>query len=77
MADAMGNAGGAKRSLGVSKGRRVGRVGEAALGRGVLCGSLVVSCASGARMFFTSSSGVFSFLGPVFGTSEHPPNSHR
>jgi hypothetical protein len=67
MADATGNAGGAKGSAGVSKGRRVGRVGETILERGVLCGSLVVNCASGARMFFTSSSGVFSFFRPVCG----------
>jgi hypothetical protein len=61
MADTTGNAG-AKRSAGVSKGRRVERVGEIVLGRGVLCGSLVVSCASGASMFFTSSSGVLSLF---------------
>jgi len=64
MADTAGIGGGAKQSAGVSKVRRVGRVGETVPGRGVLCGSLV-SCASGARMFLTSSSGVFPFFWPV------------
>jgi hypothetical protein len=64
IADATGNAGGAMRSAGVSNRRRVGRVGEVVLGWGVFCGS-VVSCASGARIFFTSSSGVLSFFCPV------------
>jgi len=65
IADAGGNAGGARRSAADSSGRRVGRVGEVIFGRGVFCMSLV-SCASGARMFFTSSKGVLSFFGPVY-----------
>jgi hypothetical protein len=64
IADAGGNAGGAIRSAADSSGRRVGRVGEVIFGRGVFCMSLV-SCASGARMFFTSSKGVLSFFCPV------------
>lgn len=74
MADTTGNAGGAKRSAGVSRGRRVERVGEIVLGWGVLCGPLV-SCASGARMFFTSSNGVFSLFCPVRHVRT-PPKCH-
>jgi len=64
MADASGNGDGGIRSGGFSNARRVWRVGEVVLGRGVFCESLV-SCTSGASMFFTSSNGVLSFFGPI------------